>query len=306
MGISRRDFVRQALASAALLGLSCSATEELRQALDRGLSTLPKVIWLNSACCSGCTVSLANLFSSSAPTDVADLLINTISVEFHSTLMGAAGSLAVSNLKQTAAGPFVLVVDGGIPTAHGGHACILWNDAGEEMTAMQAVLDLAPKAAAVLCVGTCASFGGMAAAAPNPTGVQSVSALTGLSTINIAGCPPHPDWMVVTIARLLAGLPLPLDRHGRPFEEVMATGNASVHSNCPLKNNGQAHDFGEHGRCMKQLGCKGPRTVGDCAVTQWNSGSSWCMNAGVPCLGCTDPGFPDRVSPFFNVPRFKA
>ncbi len=204
MRIGRRRFLKYCVGSAAALSLPMSVLGKLEEALAAG-TELPKVIWINGANCTGCTVSLANLFSSTGPADIADLLLNTISLEYHTTLMGAAGDLAVQQLKQAAEGSYVLVVDGGIPTAFGGHSCLLWTDQGQEVTAMEAVQTLAPNAAAVLSVGTCASYGGIPAGGPNPTGIVSVSELIGSPTINIPGCPTHPDWVVWTIASLLAG-----------------------------------------------------------------------------------------------------
>ncbi|HKI50254.1 MAG TPA: iron hydrogenase, partial [Desulfobacteria bacterium] len=201
-GVNRRDFLKYCIGSAAALGLNLSVLGKLEKALAAGGG--PPIIWLNGANCTGCTVSLANLFSNSDGTsNVADLLINTINLAFHPNLMGAAGDLAVTELRNATQGGFVLAVDGGVPTAYGGRTCMLWTENGREVTALEAIQELAPKAAAVLAIGTCASFGGMPGGDPNPTGVRSVSQISGVSTINIPGCPSHPDWVVGTIAQLL-------------------------------------------------------------------------------------------------------
>lgn len=105
-----------------------------------------------------CTVSLPNLFSDNGPADIADLLINTIDLAFHPNLMGAAGDLAVQTLKEATAGNFILAIDGGIPTAFNGHTCTLWTENGHDVTAKEAVLSLAPKAAAILGIGANAVF----------------------------------------------------------------------------------------------------------------------------------------------------
>ncbi len=86
------------------------------------------------------------------------------------------------------------------------------------MTFLEAVQWLAPKALKVLSIGTCAAYGGIPASGGNPTGIKSVSAATGSSTINIAGCPPHPDWIVGVIAQLLAGKSISVDSYGRPTQ----------------------------------------------------------------------------------------
>jgi len=297
MQIHRRQFIKYCVGSAAALGLPMTVIGKLEQALAAEPNTLPKVIWLNGANCSGCTVSLSNLFSNTGPTDIADLLINTIDLAFHSTLMSAAGDLAVRQIYEATQGSYILVVEGGIPTAFGGHTCLLWSESGRDVTAMEAVKMLAPDAAAVLSIGTCASYGGIPAAGANPTGIVSVSQLTGVNTVNIPGCPTHPDWIVWTIAHLLAGETLQLDSRSRPS----ALYGRSVHDQCPRKEQDEVKTFGVANRCLKALGCKGPETHSDCPSRKWNSGSNWCIAAGSLCIGCTEQGFPDKFSPFYKL-----
>ena len=296
-GISRRAFLKYCMGSAAALGLDWSTLGKLQKVLAAGGG--PAVIWLNGANCTGCTVSLANRISSEAPKDIADLLVNTIDLKFHANLMSASGDLAVDALQAAAQGPFVLAVDGGIPTAFDGHTCILWTENGREVTALEAVKTLVPKAAATLCVGTCSSFGGIPAGKPNPTGIQSVSALTGAKTINIPGCPAHPDWIVWTIASLIAGAAPQLDDYSRPV--ALFGPEMVIHKNCPRKGKAVALTFGEEGMCLKELGCKGPRTKADCFSRKWNNSVNWCIGANAVCLGCTEQGFPDRFSPFYKA-----
>ena len=297
MRIHRRQFLRYCVGSAAALSLPMSVIGKLEQALAAGGSTLPKVIWLNGANCTGCTVSLSNLISDSGPTDVADLLLNTIDLMFHPNLMGAAGDLAVQQLKATAEGSYILAVEGGIPTAFNGHTCMLWTDQGKEVTAMEAVRMLAPGAAAVLCIGTCASYGGIPAGGPNPTGIVGVGQLTGLKTVNIPGCPTHPDWIVWTIAHLLSGQMPVLDDRNRPS----ALYGKSVHDACPRKETDEAKTFGIPSQCLKALGCRGPETRSDCPSRKWNNGTNWCIGAGSICIGCTERDFPNKFSPFYKV-----
>jgi hydrogenase small subunit len=298
MQIGRREFLKYCISSAAALGLPLSALGKLEMAFAAG--TLPAVVWLNGANCTGCTVSLANRFSTQAPADIADLLVNTIDLVFHPNLMGAAGDLAMDCLNQATAGEFILAVDGGIPTAFGGHACMVWTHNGQEVTALEAVRDLAPKAKAVLSIGTCASFGGIPAGTPNPTGIRSVRDASGRPTINIPGCPTHPDWIVWTVAQLLSGAAVALDSFGRPAT-LFGSENLNVHKRCPREDSEEANTFGVEGRCLKELGCKGPRTQADCPTRKWNSGTNWCVGANAVCLGCTESGFPDKFSPFYTV-----
>ncbi len=296
MKVSRRSFLKYCLGSAAALGLDYSTLGILEKVLATGGG--PPIIWIAASNCTGCTVSLANRVASSKPVDVADLLINTINLAYHPNLMGAAGSLAVQNAlgAESANGGFILAVEGGIPTAFGGRCCYVWNENGRDMTALEVVKRLAPKAKAVLSIGTCASFGGMSGAAPNPTGIQSVQGVTGVSTVNIPGCPAHPDWIIGTAAKLLTGVNVSLDSSGRPKDFFSST----IHNTCPRNGQPWATGFGEDGLCLRDMGCKGPNTRGDCASRKWNGGTNWCVGANAPCIGCTESGFPDRFSPFFS------
>ena len=298
-GIGRRDFLKYCVGSAAVLGLDLTVMGRLQKALA---GAHPTVVWLNGANCTGCTVSLANRISSDGPTDIADLLINYIDLAFHPNLMGASGDLAVETLYNatTDKAGFILAVDGGIPTAFNGHTCMLWTEKdGREVTAQEAVLDLAPRAIATLCIGTCASFGGVPAGNPNPTGIKSVRELTGVKTINIPGCPIHPDWVVWTVAQLLARVSPSLDGDGRP-KTLFSGDSKNIHDRCPRREREEADTFGQEGQCLKELGCKGPRTQGDCPTRLWNGGTNWCIGANSICLGCTEAGFPDQFSPFYK------
>jgi hydrogenase small subunit len=295
--IDRRRFLHYALGSAAALGLEGTVLGRLRAAHAAGGSGLPTVLWLAGGACTGCTISLANRISSSSPRDVGDLLLNTIDLRFHPNLMGAAGQLAVDELIDASSqSGYVLAIEGSIPTAFGGHACVVWSDRGRDVTMMEAVQLLAPGAAAVLAIGTCASFGGVSSAYPNPCGGKSVRSFTGRPAINLPGCPTHPDWIVWTIAQLLAGVSPALDSNGRPT----ALYARSVHDRCPRKGSGEAATFAVEGRCLKSVGCKGPQTRADCPTRLWNGGSNWCIGANAECIGCTEPKFPDGFGSIYK------
>ena len=139
---------------------------------------------------------------------------------------------------------------------------------------------------ATIAVGTCASFGGVSAMTPNPTGVRSLSQAAGVATINVAGCPPHPAWIVWTIAQLLLGKSIPKDSNGRPTSIYGRT----VHSQCPRRERDEAGSFGTSG-CLRELGCRGPQTYANCPNNLFNGGVNWCIGANAPCIGCTDPSF---------------
>jgi NiFe hydrogenase small subunit HydA len=166
---------------------------------------------------------------------------------------------------------------------------------------LDAVKELAPKAKAVICVGTCSSYGGIPASGSNPTAVKTVSEVTGITTVNLPGCPAHPDWVAAAIARLLCGEELVLDAtDGRPIDIFQRT----VHFSCPrrpLYDKGHfATDIGQDGRCFYKLGCRGPYTLADCSSRGWNNGFNYCIQANVPCVGCAEKSFP-RANTLINV-----
>jgi len=294
MHINRRQFLKYCIASASALGLGASVVNKLEEAVA-GDSSLPTIIWLEGSSCSGCSVSLANLIGDSedgGPTDVADLLINYLNTAFAKTFMSATGDLAVSNLQEASRGDFILVTEGGVPTAFDGHVCTIYSENGQDVTMQQAITELAPQAAAVISVGTCASFGGIPAAEPNPAGVVTVQELTGINTINIPGCPVHPDWLTGTIASLLCGEVPDTDEYGRP----MAFFSRTICSQCPRKpmfdQQRYATAIGQEGRCMYLMGCNGPTTFADCPTRGWNNGMNYCPGTNAPCIGCVESDFP--------------
>jgi len=194
--------------------------------------------------------------------------------------------------------PYVLILEGGIPEKIpniGGATA-----AGEEISIVDTFTELAKGALCVVAVGACAAFGGIPAAAPNPSGSRSATEVLreqGIDTpcVNVPGCPAHPDWILGTLVNVvLRGLPTEddLDDHGRP----LAFFGGLIHDNCPRRADFDAGKFashhGEEG-CLYELGCKGPVTYSDCPSRQWNSGINWPIGAGSPCLGCVEPGFPD-------------
>jgi len=283
MPLSRRDFLKYCGVSAALLGLSSSDLARLEEALAN--TGGPTVLWLQGAACTGCSMSFLNRISTSSPMTAADVLINSINLVYHPNIMAMAGQGAAAVVEDAYnAGGYILAVEGGVPTAFGGRTCWAWTYNGVDVTFQQAVTDLASRAAKILCVGTCASFGGIPAAGPNPTQIRSVSAATGKSTINIAGCPANPDWIVYPIAQLLLNRSLPLDASGRP---TAIYGN-TVHSACPRRNTPN--------NCLAPKGCRGPGVYGNCPTNMWNNGNNWCVNANAPCYACTEPTFPGTAS----------
>lgn len=289
--ISRRDFLKFCGIGAVSLGLSLSDLTLLKKVLAN--PNAPSVIWLQGAGCTGCSESLLNRVSTTTPKTAGDLLINSINLVYHPTLMSLAGQSAVEQAEAAySKGGYILAVEGGVPTAFNGYACAVWTYNNEEVTFQSAVLDLASKASKIICIGTCASWGGISAAPPNPTGVKGVKAVTGKTTINISGCPPHPDWIVWAIAQLLLGNNIALDSYGRPT----ALYSQKIHDKCPRKGKGEAETYGLDLMCLKDLGCRGPQTRASCLSQFWNNKVNWCIDANSPFIGCTEPTFPGSNS----------
>jgi hydrogenase small subunit len=299
MGITRRDFLKYCTVSAAVLGLSGKELLRLEEALAK--TGGPTVVWLQGAACTGCSVSFMNRISSSSPTTAADVLINNINLTYHPNLMALAGQSAAQQAEAAYnAGGYILAVEGGVPTAFNGAGCWAWTYNGVDVTFQQAVHDLASRAAYVLAIGNCAAFGGIPAAGPNPLQVKSVSAANpGLSTVNIAGCPPHPDWITWVVVQLLLGnkpgsAAFPLDGSRRPTQFFSQT----VHNQCPRRKSTRAIAFGVDNACLMYMGCQGPVTFANCPAQLWNNKQNWCIDANGRCLGCTEPAFP--FSALFN------
>jgi hydrogenase small subunit len=287
MIVSRRVFLNTCKTSSIALGLSALNIIKLQELLAD--PNAPTILWIQGSACTGCTVSFLNYTAPTEPVDVADLLIHDVNLAYHNTAMAAAADTGIEALDRAyQKGGYILAVEGGVPTAFGGNACIAWSRDGKDVTFLEAVRTLADRASNILCIGTCASYGGVAAAPPNPTAVQGVERVVGRRTINIAGCPPHPDWIVWTVANLLLGRLGELDDKGRP----KALYSKPVHESCPRKEMRTATTYGQDRMCMKKLMCAGPKTRANCPRIGWNNHVNWCIDANSPCIGCTEPTFP--------------
>jgi len=297
-GVSRRDFIEWCGKMAVILGLGQAATPEVARAIQA--VRRPSVIWLSLQECTGCTESVLR---TEDPT-IGELVLNRISLDFQENLMAAAGDAAEAALHDAMEenrGEYVLLVTGSVPTADGG---IYTTIAGR--TAQDHLEEAADGAAAIVAIGACAHFGSVQAANPNPTGARGVhEIITDRPVVNIAGCPPIGDTVTATLVHYLTFNALPeLDRHGRP---LFAYG-ARIHDQCPRRANFDAGQFvqefddeaARQAWCLYEVGCKGPATFAPCPIFQWNSGTSWPIGAGHPCIGCTEPYFWDTMSPFYE------
>ena len=271
------------------------------------------VIWIQCATCTGCSVSVLNSVSPTIKNVLVDEVIpgKHVNLRFQATVMAGTGDAVIEEMESTfqrEKGNYILVIEGAIPTAGNAseYGSIGEND-GKAVSMLDRVESLGKDALAVVALGTCASFGGIAAGAPNPSGSISVGEVfkrRNISTplINIPGCAPHPDWFVGTLASvLILGLPNPeeVDEHNRP----KAFYGKLIHENCPRRSYFEEGKFArvlsEPG-CLNELGCKGPVTYADCPTRLWNGGVNWCIGSGSPCIGCVEPSFPDLLAPFYE------
>ena len=264
-----------------------------------------------------------------------------ITAEWFATVNAGAGDINVDHLNSvvTGPGPFVLLVDGSVPTTDEAY-CMVFDDPNDysgfrgvntpaanpdSVTVSSALRWMAPNAAFILSIGTCSSFGGIPAGKRNKTGAISVADFVsgegiGTTVVNIAGCPPHPDWIVYPVAYFIINAALPaLDSKGRvaaTYGEQPFCHN-SVHGDCPnyvTQGTGDAAQFLGDDGCQGSMGCKGWKTFGDCPTRMKNvfddgTKNNWCSagsrggnigEARAVCQGCIEPDFPDAMSPFYE------
>lgn len=284
--------------------------------------------WLAGMSCDGCSIAAVGATRPS----VEDLLTGTIPgipkiILHHPVLSVEAGEEFVHHYELAAQGklnaPFVIIFEGSVPdesiaTSSGGY----WSGLGvrevdgepQPIPTAEWLKRMAPHAAAVIAIGTCATWGGIPAAAGNPTGSMGVMdflgenyrSTLGLPVVNIPGCSPVGDNFTETVAAVLLFLqglgPLPeFDELGRPawlFDET-------VHRGCTRAGFYEEGTFaGEYGdkECLVEIGCWGP--VVQCNINKRGAINhvGGCMNVGAPCIGCTMPSFPDGFSPFYKRP----
>jgi hydrogenase small subunit len=290
-GISRRTFMKYCATLASLMALPPVAGQAMAEALAK--ARRPSVIWLPFQECTGCTESITRSHSPS----VEGMIFDMISLDYQETLMAAAGHQAEAALHQAMQanlGKYVLIIDGSVATGlDGAYSCI----AGRSN--LEALKEAAQGAAAIIALGSCAAYGGIPKAKPNPTGAVAVSDIVkDKPIVNIPGCPPIPVVITGVLAHYLTFGSLPeLDKLGRP----KAFYGETIHDRCyrrPFYDQGKfAKTFDDEGArqgwCLFELGCKGPVTYNACASLKWNGGASWPVEAGHGCLGCSEPDFWD-------------
>ena len=264
------------------------------------------VLWLQGASCGGCTMAVLESGQSGWFDELKSFGIRLI---WHPSVSEATGEEALSILQAVCEGKIplhALVLEGSVvqgPNRTGRFNML----AGSGRSMYHWIVELAPLADYVLGVGTCATYGGIPAAGLNPTdatglqfdGAEQGGALgagfrsrAGMPVINIAGCAPHPGWIMETLVALTSGdiAAADLDGYGRP--KFIA--NHLAHHGCSRNEfyeyKASAETMSERGCLMEHLGCKATQAVGDCNQRSWNGGGS-CTKGGYACISCTSPGF---------------
>ncbi|MHC1684393.1 MAG: hydrogenase small subunit [Clostridiaceae bacterium] len=254
------------------------------------------LIWLEACGCSGNIISLLNAENP----DVPYFLTQMVNMTFNNSVMGSEGENAFEKFMETLETEFILVVEGAVTSKDYGLYNIIASYNEKLISAAEAITLAAGRAKYILAVGTCASYGGISAAKPNPSLSKSVPEFLRSQVIRIPGCPANPRWVISTIAHLISyGVP-ELDSEGRPlflYEET-------IHTYCSRRsffdNNIFASKLGDK-ECMYKLGCRGPITRADCAIRKWNGRINWPVEDNTPCIGCVNKGFPDQMEPFINL-----
>jgi hydrogenase small subunit len=311
MTVTRREFLKT---TAALGATSVFAlySGDIAEVFSAATADDIHVIWFQGAADSGCSISLIQ----GTHPDLIDAITDfKLSVDFHPNIMIPEGDAAVGVLSDTANGskPLdVFVLEGSVPDGNFG---TVGEIDGKPVPMETWVRQLASQAKYVVAVGTCATWGGVPGAFPNPTNAKGLQfyknqkggalgadfkSKAGLPVVNIPGCPPHPDWITLTLADVLQGFVPDLDSYNRPT----AFFGRTVHDQCPRLGYYQKGEFSQgfgELRCLWKLGCKGPITYANCPLIKWNNGTNSCTIFGSGCRGCVDPAYPDApLSPFFK------
>ncbi|MDD3775243.1 MAG: hydrogenase small subunit [Sulfurovaceae bacterium] len=295
-GLDRRDFLKWASATTAMLMLPASFTPLVAEAAQV-MNRIP-VVWIELSDCAGNSEALLR---SDGP-KIDKIVLDIISLEFHETLQAAAGHQAEKQLEEAIElfkGKYLLFVEGAVPLGMDGQYGTI---GAKAETFKDHLLRLANGAAAVIAVGSCATYGGIPAAAPNPTqSVGVMDVVSGKPIINIPACPANPSNMVgVVLHYVLTGKIPELDSLLRP---KFAFGYR-IHDNCERRAHFDAGEYveewGDNGAknnfCLYKMGCKGPMTFNNCSIVRYNEAVNWPIGVGRGCIGCSEPDFWDKYA----------
>ncbi len=294
-GVNRRAFLKFCSGVAVTLALPPRFAPRIASALAK--VDRPVVVWLEFQDCAGDTEAFVRSRNPSA----SELVLGLISLDYHETLMAAAGAAAEKARDEAVAkGGHLLIVEGSVPTGIRG-SCTVGGRAADDI-----LTSCARGAAGIINVGTCSAFGGIPHAHPNPTGAVRVEdVVSGVPVVNLSGCPVNADNLTATVVHYLTFGAFPAtDSYGRP---LFAYGER-IHDTCPRRGHFDAGQFAvewgdeghRNGWCLYRLGCKGPSTYHNCPSVRYNEATSWPVAAGHGCVGCSEPDFWDTNTPFYD------
>lgn len=296
-GYSRRDFLKFSAMMAAFIGVESSAVGQVVKALET--KKRPPVIWMHFQECTCCSES----FLRSSHPIVADILLDKISLNYTETLQAASGHMAEKSLHDTiqeSYGEYILLIEGSVPMGGDGVYCCIGGK-----SSLDILKEAAEGAKAIIAWGSCASNGCVQSAKPNPTRATPIhKIIKDKPIIKVPGCPPIGEVMAGVIVHVLAFDRIPqLDNIGRP----KAFYSRRVHDTCYRRPNYDAGLFAEswddenakRGYCLYKLGCRGPVTYNACGVMRWNEGTSFPIQSGHGCIGCSEENFWDN-GPFYE------
>jgi len=302
-GITRRSFLKYCSLTAAALGLGPEFAGKIAHAME----TKPRipVLWLHGLECTCCSES----FIRSAHPLAKDVILSMISLDYDDTIMAAAGHQAeaiIDEIIEKHKGNYIVACEGNPPLNQEGMSCIIGG---------KPYLDQLKKATdnckMIISWGSCASYGCVQAARPNPTQAVPIhKVISGKPIIKVPGCPPIAEVMTAIVAYLVTFERIPeLDRQGRPKMFY----SQRIHDKCYRRPHFDAGQFSEQfddegarkGYCLYKVGCKGPTTYNACSTTRWNEGTSFPIQSGHGCIGCSEDGFWDNGSWYARVTDIK-
>lgn len=295
-GYSRREFLLFCGLATAAAGFEAAGLAQVVEAFET--KPRPPVVWLHFQECTCCSES----FIRSSHPIVADVIFDTLSLDYTETLLAASGHQAEKcrdDCIKNNYGKYILLVEGSVPMDGDGAYCMIGGK-----SAQQILKEAADGAAAIIAWGSCASNGCVQAARPNPTNATPIHKIIGKPVINVPGCPPIAEVMTAVVTHVLLFGKIPeLDSQGRPKEFY----SRRVHDTCyrrPYYDAGLFveawdDDAARKGYCLYKMGCKGPTTYNACSVTKWNGNLSYPIQSGHGCIGCSESGFWDN-GPFYT------
>ena len=295
-GYSRRDFLLFCGLATAAAGLELTGLTRVVEAFET--QPRPPVVWLHFQECTCCSES----FIRSSHPIVADIIFDTLSLDYTETLLAASGKQAEKcrdDAMKNNKGKYILLVEGSVPMAGDGAYCMIGGKSAEQI-----LREAADGAAAIVAWGSCASHGCIQSAKPNPTSATPIHKVINKPVINVPGCPPIAEVMTAVVTHILLFGKIPeLDSQGRPKEFF----SRRVHDTCyrrPYYDAGLFveawdDDAARKGYCLYKMGCRGPVTYNACSVTKWNGNLSYPIQSGHGCIGCSESGFWDN-GPFYS------